>query len=132
MTMTDPVADFLTRIRNASAIRRDVVEMPISKMRTALAIVLKDEGFITDYALESEPKPGKLTIKLKYDQDGSRVIRAIKRMSKPGCRRYIGVQEIPKVANGQGISILSTTKGIVSGRKAKELGVGGEILATVM
>ncbi len=131
MTMTDPIADFLTRIRNANSIRRASVDMPLSKVRTALAIVLKDEGYITDYSVESDPAPGKLSVTLKYDRDGDRVIREIERVSKPGCRRYIGVEEIPRVSNGQGIAILSTTRGIVSGHKAKEFGVGGEILATV-
>jgi small subunit ribosomal protein S8 len=131
MTMTDPVADFLTRVRNASAIRHATCVMPLSKVRTALAIVLKEEGFITDFAVAAEPAPGTLQVTLKYDRDGERVIREITRVSKPGCRRYISVREIPKVRSGQGTAILSTTHGIVSHRKARELGVGGELLATV-
>jgi small subunit ribosomal protein S8 len=134
MTMTDPIADLLTRVRNASAIRREILEMPLSKVRTAVAIVLKEEGFIGDLEVvpgSPPPAPGKLRLRLKYDRDGERVIRGIQRESKPGCRRYISVREIPKVRSGQGMAILSTTRGIVSGRKARELGVGGEILATV-
>ena len=131
MTMTDPVADLLTRVRNANAIRRNTVEMPLSKLRTAIAIVLKEEGFLNDFEVVSEPKPGVLRLHLRYDRDRERVIRGIQRMSKTGCRRYIGSGEIPKVRNGQGTSILSTTRGVVSGRKARELGVGGELLATI-
>lgn len=131
MTMTDPIADFLTRVRNANAIKTDWVEMPLSKMRTALALVLKDEGFITDFQVEGEPFPGKLKVKLRYDPDGERVIREIRRESKPGRRVYVPAGRIPKVKNGQGICVLSTTRGVVSGRKAREFGVGGELLATL-
>jgi small subunit ribosomal protein S8 len=131
MTMTDPVADFLTRIRNANAIRRSAAEMPLSKVRTALAIVLKDEGFIRDFEVIPDPRPGRLKVTLKYDRDGERVIRGVDRVSKPGCRRYISVHEIPKVRSGQGMAILSTTQGIVSHRKARQLGLGGELLATI-
>jgi len=129
--MTDPIADFLTYVRNAHAIRKEAVEMPLSKMRTALAIVLKDEGFLTDFEVVSDPAPGRLKLRLRYDQDGERIIREIRRESKPGCRVYVSVDEIPKVKNGQGISVLSTTRGVVSGRKAKEYGIGGELLATI-
>lgn len=131
MTMTDPIADFLTRVRNANMIRSESLEMPLSKMRTALAIVFKEEGFINDFEVVADPAPGALKIKMKYDRDGQRVIREIRRESKPGCRRYVSVDEIPRVRNGQGMSVLSTTKGVVSGRKAQEQGVGGELLATI-
>lgn len=131
MTMTDPIADFLTYVRNANAIRKTAVEMPLSKMRTALAIVLKEEGFLEDFEVVQDPAPGRLKIKLRYDQDGERIIREVKRESKPGCRVYVSVNEIPRVKNGQGISVLSTTRGVVSGRKAKEYGIGGELLATI-
>lgn len=131
MTMTDPIADFLTRVRNANQIRSEYVEMPLSKMRTALAIVLKEEGMVSDFEVVNETLPGKLRIKMKYDRDGNRVIRNIHRESKPGRRLYVNVTDIPKVRNGQGISVLSTTRGVVSGRKAKEFGVGGELLATI-
>jgi small subunit ribosomal protein S8 len=129
--MTDPIADFLTYVRNAYAIRKETIEMPLSKMRTALAIVLKDEGFIADFEVASDPAPGKLKLRLRYNDDGDKLIREIKRESKPGRRVYVSVSDIPKVMNGQGISVLSTTRGVVSGRKAKEYGVGGELLATI-
>lgn len=131
MTMTDPIADFLTYVRNANAIRKESVEMPLSKMRTALAIVLKDEGFLTDFEVVNDPAPGRLKLRLRFDPDGERIIREIRRESKPGCRVYVSVNEIPKVKGGQGISVLSTTRGVVSGRKAKEYGIGGELLATI-
>jgi len=131
MTMTDPVADLLTRIRNANANRTERVDVPLSKVKTAVAIVLKDEGFINDFEVAKEPFPGTLKITLRYDRDGERVIRGISRVSKPGCRRYISAREIPKIRSGQGTAILSTTRGVVSGRKARELGVGGELLATI-
>jgi small subunit ribosomal protein S8 len=129
--MTDPIADFLTYVRNANAIRKESVEMPLSKMRTALAIVLKDEGFLTDFEVVNDPAPGRLKLRLRFDPDGERIIREIRRESKPGCRVYVSVNEIPKVKGGQGISVLSTTRGVVSGRKAKEYGIGGELLATI-
>jgi small subunit ribosomal protein S8 len=129
--MTDPIADFLTYVRNANAIRKESVEMPLSKMRTALAIVLKDEGFLTDFEVVNDPAPGRLKLKLRFDPDGERIIREIRRESKPGCRVYVSVNEIPKVKGGQGISVLSTTRGVLSGRKAKEYGIGGELLATI-
>jgi small subunit ribosomal protein S8 len=131
MTMTDPIADFLTYVRNANAIRKETVDMPLSKMRTALAIVLKEEGFLTDFEVVNEPAPGRLKLRLRYDPDGERIIREIRRESKPGCRVYVSVNDIPKVKGGQGISVLSTTRGVVSGRKAKEYGIGGELLATI-
>jgi small subunit ribosomal protein S8 len=131
MTMTDPIADFLTRVRNANSIRCEWVEMPLSRMRTALAIVLKEEGFLSDFEVVSDPRPGKLRVKLKYDRDGQRVIRDIRRESKPGRRFYVGVRDIPKVRSGQGMSVLSTTQGVISGRKAREAGLGGELLATI-
>ncbi|MFN0206416.1 MAG: 30S ribosomal protein S8 [Planctomycetota bacterium] len=131
MTMTDPIADFLTHVRNANMIRREWIEMPLSKMRTALAIVLKEEGFLADFEVVADPLPGKLRVKLKYDRDGQRVIREIRRESKPGRRYYVSATNIPKVRNGQGMSVLSTTSGVISGRKARESGVGGELLATI-
>lgn len=131
MTMTDPIADFLTHVRNANMIRREWIEMPLSKMRTALAIVLKEEGFLADFEVVADPLPGKLRVKLKYDRDGQRVIREIRRESKPGRRYYVSATNIPKVRNGQGMSVLSTTSGVISGRKARETGVGGELLATI-
>jgi small subunit ribosomal protein S8 len=146
--MTDPIADMLTRIRNASAIERPAVEMPATKLKANVAQVLKDEGFIIDfqvghYVTDAEgaetfnagndfatPK-GVLRVFLKYGPEGERVIRHIRRYSKPGCRVYKRSSQLPRVLDGLGISILSTNKGVMSDRKAREQKVGGEIIATV-
>jgi len=129
--MTDPVADMLTRIRNANAIRQGRVTMPASKLRVSIASVLVDEGFATSFeVLEGDPQ-STLKLTLKYGPDGERLIRAIDRVSKPGCRRYTSITELPKVLRGLGIFILSTPKGVVSDRKARELNVGGEVLCKV-
>lgn len=129
--MTDPVADLLTRIRNANAIRMRKVRMPASKLRVAIAAVLADEGFIDGFeVLEGKPQ-STLDIRLKFGPDGERVIRAIDRVSKPGCRVYKGVAELKPVLRGQGIRVMSTPKGVISDRKARELNVGGEVLAEV-
>jgi len=129
--MTDPVADLLTRIRNANAIRMRNVNMPASKLRVAIAGVLVDEGFIESLEVEEQKPQSVLKLKLKYGPDGERVIRAIDRVSKPGCRVYAGVQDLPKVLRGLGIYVLSTPNGVLSDRKARELNVGGEILCKV-
>lgn len=129
--MTDPVADLLTRIRNANAIRMRKVRMPASKLRVAIAAVLADEGFIDGFeVLEGKPQ-STLDIRLKFGPDGERVIRAIDRVSKPGRRVYTGVKDLPRVLRGLGIYVLSTPRGVVSDRKARELNVGGEILCKV-
>jgi len=129
--MTDPVADMLTRIRNANSIHRARVAMPASRLRVGVAQVLQDEGFIESYEV-SEGKPSStLTVALKYGEDGEHVIRTIDRVSKPGRRVYAGVKELKPVLHGQGIQILTTPQGIVSDRKARELNVGGEILCKV-
>jgi small subunit ribosomal protein S8 len=129
--MTDPVADLLTRIRNANAIRMRHVNMPASKLRVAIAGVLADEGFIDSLEVEEQAPQSVLKLKLKYGPDGERVIRAIDRVSKPGCRVYAGVKDLPKVLRGLGIYVLSTPRGVLSDRKARELNVGGEILCKV-
>ncbi|MDF1797603.1 MAG: 30S ribosomal protein S8 [Planctomycetota bacterium] len=129
--MTDPVADLLTRIRNANAIRMRNVNMPASKLRVAIAGVLADEGFIESLQVEEQEPQSVLKLKLKYGPDGERVIRAIDRVSKPGCRVYAGVKDLPKVLRGLGIYVLSTPRGVLSDRKARELNVGGEILCKV-
>lgn len=131
MTMTDPIASMLTVIRNANAIRLPHANTPLSKEKVGLAAVLKEEGYIHDFSVVGEGTQKKLRITLKYGPDGERLIRNITRRSKPGCRSYCGVGEIPKVLNGLGISILSTPKGILSDRKAREARVGGELLCTV-
>lgn len=131
MTMTDPIASMLTVIRNANAIRLPHANTPLSKEKVGLAAVLKEEGYIHDFAVVGEGSKKNLRITLKYGPDGERLIRNITRRSKPGCRSYCGVDEIPKVLNGLGISILSTPKGILSDRKARAARIGGELLCTV-
>lgn len=129
--MTDPVADMLTRIRNANSISRPQVSMPASRLRVAIAEVLKEEGFIGAYRV-SESKPSStLTLDLKFGIDGERVIRGIDRISRPGCRVYCGVDDLKPVLRGQGIHVISTPQGVISDRKARELRVGGEVLAKV-
>ena len=146
--MTDPIADMLTRIRNASAIERPAVEMPATKLKKNVAQVLKDEGFVIDYQVghyivdaegHKSFKTGEdfatpkavLRVFLKYGPEGERVIRHIQRYSKPGCRVYKRAAQLKRVLDGLGISILSTNKGVMSDRRARQEKVGGEILATV-
>lgn len=130
MSMTDPIADMLTRIRNAQAVRKTVVVMPVSKVKKAIAQVLKDEGYIDGFAVrESEGKP-ELEISLKY-YAGAPVIERIERVSRPGLRIYKGRDDIPKVMNGLGVAIVSTSHGVMTDRKARATGVGGEVLCIV-
>lgn len=129
--MTDPIADMLTRIRNANLIGRSSVDMPASRMRVGIAVVLKDEGFIEDFTVVEGKPSSTLNITLRYGIDGEMVIRSIKRVSKPGRRVYAGLKELKPVLRGQGIHVLSTPQGVVSDRKARELGVGGELLAEI-
>lgn len=126
--MTDPIADMLTRIRNAVRVERPHVDMPLSKVKQGLADVLKREGYIWDYK-EVEGQPfNQLRIELKYGPNGERVIRHLKRVSKPGCRVYRGADRLRPVLNGLGISILSTSRGVISDREARQRNVGGEVL----
>ena len=129
MSMQDPIADMLTRIRNAQAINEVEVVMPASKVKLSIAKVLKDEGYITDFHEEGDVKK-QLTIVLKYFQ-GSPVIASIKRVSKPSLRVYKQKDELPKVMNGLGVAIISTSKGVISDRQARKLGEGGEVLCYV-
>ena len=130
MSMTDPIADMLTRIRNAQAVRKTVVVMPASKVKKAIAQVLKDEGYIDGFAVrEAEGKP-ELEISLKY-YAGAPVIERIERVSRPGLRIYRGRDDIPKVMNGLGVAIVSTSHGVMTDRKARATGVGGEVLCIV-
>lgn len=129
--MTDPIADMLTRIRNANRIGRKLVEMPASRIRVGIAAVLKDEGFIDTFSVVEGKPSSTLHLTLRYGIDGEKVIRSIIRTSKPGRRAYAGVKDLKPVLRGQGINVLSTPKGILSDRKARELGVGGELLAEV-
>ena len=133
MTMTDPIADMLTRIRNANVAMHDEVSMPSSKSKRALAEVLKREGYISAFSeQENGPRPGKtLTIEMKYSPERDRVIRGLKRISKPGLRIYRQRDEIPRVQGGLGVAVVSTNRGLMSDREARKNRMGGEILCYV-
>ncbi|QNM97180.1 30S ribosomal protein S8 [Chitinimonas koreensis] len=130
MSMHDPIADMLTRIRNAQRADKPSVSMPSSKLKVAIAAVLKDEGYIENFAVSGEEKKPQLDIELKY-YAGRPVIERIERISKPGLRIYKGVNDIPKVMNGLGIAIVSTSQGVMTDRKARAQGIGGELLCIV-
>lgn len=130
MNLTDPIADMLTRIRNAIQARHDVVEMPASKIKEAIAKILKEEGFIDSYVVSGDVKKT-LTIVLRYGPNKEKVISGLKRISKPGLRVYAEVDSIPRVLNGLGIAILSTSSGIMTDKKARAKHVGGEVIAYV-
>ena len=129
--MTDPIADMLTRIRNALSIENPFVDMPSSKVKVAIAEALQREGYIWDFEVIEQAPQNVLRVNLKYGPNGERVIQHIQRTSKPGCRVYSGVREIPEVLQGMGVSILSTSKGVLSNREAGKNGVGGEVLCTI-
>jgi len=131
VVMTDPIADFLTRIRNANMVYRSTVEIPASKMKVALASVLKDEGFIKDYEVIEDNKQGIIRIYLKYGANKERVISGLRRISKPGRRVYARKDQVPRVLGGFGIAILSTSKGIMTDKQARKLGLGGEVICYV-
>ncbi|MBQ8698445.1 MAG: 30S ribosomal protein S8 [Schwartzia sp.] len=131
MTMTDPIADMLTRLRNANSVLHDKVEIPGSKIKKAIASVLKEEGFIKDFTFTENNKQGVLTLTLKYGPQREKVISGIKRISKPGLRMYAKHAELPKVLGGLGIAIISTSKGIMSDKQARKVGLGGEVIAYV-
>ena len=130
MVMTDPIADMLTRIRNANALRYETVSMPSSTMKVRIAEILKEEGFISDFAVTGDVKK-ELTLTLKYAQDGTRVISGLKRSSKPSLRVNAKAEKLPRVLKGLGIAIISTSKGVMSDKQARTLGVGGEVIAYV-
>ena len=131
MNNQDPIADMLTRIRNANRVGRRLVMVPKSKICTGIAQVLKDEGYIDEYDVIEDDRQGQIRISLKYSMTGDKVIHVLDRSSKPGCRVYRGVKELPQVLNGMGIAVVSTSKGVMSDRKAREANVGGELLCTV-
>ncbi len=131
MSMSDPLADMLTRIRNGVMARFDSVTMPNSKAKVNIAKVLQEEGYITDYLINDDGPQGTLTVNLKYTVDNTPVITGIKRVSKPGLRKYARVDAIPKVLNGLGIAILSSSHGIITDKTARANNVGGEILCEV-
>ncbi len=129
--MTDPIADMLTRIRNANMVKHEKLELPASKMKKEVADILKREGFVRDYEFIEDNKQGILRIFLKYGANEERVITGIKRISKPGLRVYAKADEVPRVLNGLGIAIVSTSKGVLSDKEARSQAVGGEVLAYV-
>jgi small subunit ribosomal protein S8 len=128
--MTDPIADMLTRIRNAGMARQRRVDMPVSKLKTEIARLLKDNAYIHDYKLLDDGKHGVLRLYLKYYQEQP-IIRELKRVSKPGLRRYVSVEEIPRVRNGLGMAVISTSRGVMTDREARAAKIGGELLAIV-
>ena len=126
--LTDPIADMLTRIRNANLALHDTVEMPGSKLKGEIARVLRDEGYITDYELREARVGTELVVRLKYSRDRRRVISGLDRISKPGRRVYADRTSVPRVLGGMGISVLSTSQGVITGHEARRRGVGGEVL----
>lgn len=128
---TDPIADFLTSIRNANQAKKVDVTVPSSKIKIEIARVLKQEGYIADYATQEDDKQGTITVTLRYNTGRERVLQHIERVSKPGRRIYVGKAEIPRVLGGLGVAILSTPRGVLTGSAAKSAGVGGELLAKV-
>jgi small subunit ribosomal protein S8 len=131
MVMTDPIADLLTRIRNANVVHHDKVEIPASKVKRAVVQILKEEGFVKDFEQLSDGKQGILRVSLKYGPERDRVITGIKRISKPGLRVYAKKDQLPKVLGGLGIAIISTSQGIMSDKQARKTGLGGEVIAFV-
>ncbi|WP_440897181.1 30S ribosomal protein S8 [Amphibacillus sp. Q70] len=131
MVMTDPIADMLTRIRNANMARHEKLELPASTLKKQIAEILKREGFVRDYEFVEDNKQGVLRIFLKYGVNDQRVITGLKKISKPGLRVYAKADELPRVLNGLGIAIVSTSKGVLSDKEAREQTIGGEVLAYV-
>ena len=131
MTMTDPIADMLTRIRNANVVKHETVDVPASNMKKELSRILLEEGFIRGYDVIEDGKQGIIRIQLKYGQTGERVISGLKRISKPGMRVYADKHEVPRVLNGLGIAIISTSKGLMTDKNARKENLGGEVLAYI-
>jgi len=129
--MTDPIADMLTRIRNALQARKEEVDIPSSNLKRKIAEVLKEEGFIKGFKVIPDGKQGVLRVFLKYDEEGLPVISGLKRVSKPGRRVYVSREEIPRVMGGLGIAILTTSRGVMTDKKARKVGVGGEVICYV-
>lgn len=131
MSMTDPIADFLTRIRNANMVRHESLEVPASKIKKDIAEILKNEGFIKDVEYIDDDKQGIIRVFLKYGKNNERVISGLKRISKPGLRSYVKADEVPKVLNGLGIAIISTSEGVITDEEARAKKIGGEVLAYI-
>ena len=131
MQITDPIADLLTRIRNASSAKHDSVEIPASNMKKAICQILLDEGYIKDFTVVEDGKQGAISVTLRYLEGKKPVITGLRRVSKPGLRRYSNVEDMPKVIKGLGVAIVSTSKGVMTDRQARKENVGGEVLAFV-
>ena len=131
MNITDPIADMLTRIRNANSAKHKTVDVPSSKMKTAIAEILFKEGYIKSFEEIKNETQGIIRVALKYDEKGNKVIAGLKRISKPGLRVYASKEELPKVLNGLGIAIISTSQGLKTDKEARQLGIGGEVLAYI-
>ena len=131
MSMTDPISDLLTRIRNAAGAKHAEVRVPASRMKAEVVKILRAEGYIGDYSVEKDGPQGSINIQLKYVHSGERAITGLERVSRPGRRVYCGKDEIPKVLNGLGITIVSTSKGVMTGSACRRLGIGGEVLCNV-
>ena len=131
MSMTDPIADMLTRVRNANSAGKETVSMPTSKKLVEIARILKEEGFIIDYDVIEGKPAGQLTITLKYGPKKQKTIRGLKRISKPGLRVYAGKDDLPRVLGGLGTAVISTSKGVMTDRDARQAGVGGEVIAYI-
>lgn len=131
MTMTDPIADMLTRIRNANSVGHESVEIPASKMKKAIAQILLDEGYIENFEVIDDGVQGTIKVTLKYGANKERVISGIKKISKPGLKVYAKANDVPRVLGGLGIAVISTSSGIISDKKAREVGVGGEVICYV-
>jgi small subunit ribosomal protein S8 len=131
MTMTDPVSDLLTRIRNASEARHETVDVPSSQLKLEITRILKEEGYISNYSLVQDNKQGMIRIHLRYAAGRNPVISSLERVSRPGCRVYARKSEVPAVLGGLGICILSTSRGVFTGKQAQEKGLGGEVLCTI-
>ena len=131
MTMTDPIADMLTRIRNANSAGHKTVEVPASKIKKSIAEILKDEGYINGFEVKEDGKQGVIDIEMKYGPENEKVITGIKKISKPGLKVYAKANEVPRVLGGLGIAIISTSNGVISDKQARKLGVGGEVICYV-
>ena len=130
MSLTDPVADFLTRVRNAINARHQKVDVPLSKLKVEIARILKQEGYISEFEVDTQSKPAQIKVTMKF-VNRTPALTGLKRMSKPGLRKYVGSDDIPRVLGGMGVAILSTSRGIITGREARKERVGGELLALI-
>ena len=131
MVLTDPIADMLTRIRNANMAEKKIVQMPHSKMKSEIARILKAEGFIKDYTVENDSGKSMLNVFLKYTMDREPVIQGLRRISKPSCRKYVNAEEVPRVLGGIGLAIISTSSGVVTDNEARAKKIGGEVLCYI-